>query len=960
MADPRLDRCLQMLAEERRARLALEQRVAKQERELDEGLEILSLMTELPQQTAALTQRLSAVEASVKSAEQLFDAGTRQADAVEAQLHRLEAAVCDDLGLSVGGPAASVRKGGGSPRQRGRSPFRGALRSISAEKLESSILAESTPERSAGRQAAAVSAAAASSQQAMAASMSDVMGTETAEAICEAFSGVIKDLRLKVESLDAAPARPDASPAVSALQQSHTALRRDLAVQTARSEKLGEGVSHVLDQLQQVSAFAGQAASLSSGQEDTLGRVRWLEETLGKGQESTAWGRAHEQTHWLFTQLDQKVTESLSKFETSHSAIAKEPLATRAEIEETNKAIDDISNAVADDLASLEAKNVELSEGLQSFGGVKLQEIMDTQFAVDEVLAEQLTKMARVEKVLKDQLDLEASLADSLDEMRASEEAQRMKRAENLFRRAMGKMLNATTASCFEAWKTMAAENKRQRVVVKKVVNRFRNRAMNSAFASWAGAARSARKHKQHEAWQAQEQAIQNVLSRLDPDGDGVVDQDEFTAWAKEQALRAELMAKQVNGALAELRESQAIVLEEQAEAVDELRDAIDQAVNQEELAERLDRIEQTVRREISSNVGGLSEQLVGDRQEMHAEMDAMKQQAAFFSAEEKTRRAEEIFRRALGRMKNMSSSKIFAAWHTMAKTRKGERLVARKVMKRMTNLNLSGCFGTWAGAVRALRNAKAQDLYNSQQKAIQDCLARLDPDRDGVVDQDEFTSWAHEQALRVELWEKRLEEALGELTRKVDQAVDEDTFADRLVRVEDQMEAQLSGAATSLAGEIGEMRALTEEMAQKERKRRIEGMARRAMGRMKNLSSSKVFAAWLKATQEGKRGKQMARKAISRFRNAWMSQCYNQWAGAVRISRKQRAEEIHEEQTSKLQAVLARLDPDGDGVVDQGEFTQWAQMQVSRFLIYQSPACLPIRSQSLLLCRRSVPRRGR
>ena len=135
-----------------------------------------------------------------------------------------------------------------------------------------------------------------------------------------------------------------------------------------------------------------------------------------------------------------------------------------------NKAMDDISNAVADDLASLESKNAELTEALQSFGGVKLQELMDAQFAVDEVLAEQLEKMARVEKVLKDQLDLEASLADSLDQMKENEEAQRMKQAENLFRRAMGKMINATTASCFEAWKTMAAENKRQRLVVKRVM----------------------------------------------------------------------------------------------------------------------------------------------------------------------------------------------------------------------------------------------------------------------------------------------------------------------------------------------------------------------------------------------------------------------------------------------------------------------------------------------------------
>ena len=60
-------------------------------------------------------------------------------------------------------------------------------------------------------------------------------------------------------------------------------------------------------------------------------------------------------------------------------------------------------------------------------------------------------------------------------EMKAQEEANRMKQAENLFRRAMGKMLNASTASCFEAWATKTAESVRQKELVRKVMRRFRN-----------------------------------------------------------------------------------------------------------------------------------------------------------------------------------------------------------------------------------------------------------------------------------------------------------------------------------------------------------------------------------------------------------------------------------------------------------------------------------------------------
>ena len=62
-----------------------------------------------------------------------------------------------------------------------------------------------------------------------------------------------------------------------------------------------------------------------------------------------------------------------------------------------------------------------------------------------------------------------------------------------------------------------------------------------SAFAcsaQWAGAVRAAVKQRQQELWDQQQASLQQVLSRLDPDGDGVVDQDEFTTWAQQQAVR--------------------------------------------------------------------------------------------------------------------------------------------------------------------------------------------------------------------------------------------------------------------------------------------------------------------------------------------------------------------------------------------------------------------------------------
>ena len=50
----------------------------------------------------------------------------------------------------------------------------------------------------------------------------------------------------------------------------------------------------------------------------------------------------------------------------------------------------------------------------------------------------------------------------------------------------------------------------------------------------------------------------------------------------------------------------------------------------------------------------------------------------------------------------------------------------------------------------------------------------------DGVVTEDKFTAWAKEQALRVELWERQLEDVLSKLSAQVEQSVDQETLSDR------------------------------------------------------------------------------------------------------------------------------------------------------------------------------------
>ena len=130
----------------------------------------------------------------------------------------------------------------------------------------------------------------------------------------------------------------------------------------------------MLEQLQQVSRFAAQTDALRHGHEETIRRVQRLEQKLSKEHEV-------------------KGLELERRYEALH-----------AELEESNKAMEEISHAVADDLLRLEAKDSELSDRLKSMGDVELQELQAAQFATDEALAEQGAKVSRMELVLQDQL----------------------------------------------------------------------------------------------------------------------------------------------------------------------------------------------------------------------------------------------------------------------------------------------------------------------------------------------------------------------------------------------------------------------------------------------------------------------------------------------------------------------------------------------------------------------------
>ena len=134
----------------------------------------------------------------------------------------------------------------------------------------------------------------------------------------------------------------------------------------------------------------------------------------------------------------------------------------------------------------------------------------------------------------------------------------------------------------------------------------------------------------------------------------------------------------------------------------------------------------------------------------------------------------------------------------------------------------------------------------------------------------------------------------------------------DRLSRVEEHISQRVSSTVDGLTDEIVEIRGFTQELAELEKRKRAESMFRRAVGRIRHTTSSKVFSAWRAKTIDRVRQRNLARRAISRFRNLWLGQAYDRWSGAVRYAQKKRQDMQLEEQAEQLQEVLSRLDPNG------------------------------------------------
>ena len=133
-------------------------------------------------------------------------------------------------------------------------------------------------------------------------------------------------------------------------------------------------------------------------------------------------------------------------------------------------------------------------------------------------------RLSLVEEQMKQHVSGNFSrISDEIGEIRSFTEdlaeQQRRKRAETLFRRAVGRIRHTVSSKVFTAWHTMAIERVRQRNLAKRAVGRFRNIWMGQAFDRWSGAVRIAQKKRHGMQLEEQAEQLHEVLSRLDPNG---------------------------------------------------------------------------------------------------------------------------------------------------------------------------------------------------------------------------------------------------------------------------------------------------------------------------------------------------------------------------------------------------------------------------------------------------------
>ena len=133
-------------------------------------------------------------------------------------------------------------------------------------------------------------------------------------------------------------------------------------------------------------------------------------------------------------------------------------------------------------------------------------------------------RLSRVEEHIKRQISGTVDgLADEIVEIREFTEElaeqEKRKRAEHLFRRAVGRIRHTLSAKVFTAWRAKTSESVRQRNLAKRAIGRFRNRWMGQAYNRWAGVVRIAQRKRQDMQLEEQAMQLQQVLSRLDPNG---------------------------------------------------------------------------------------------------------------------------------------------------------------------------------------------------------------------------------------------------------------------------------------------------------------------------------------------------------------------------------------------------------------------------------------------------------
>jgi hypothetical protein len=772
----------------------------------------------------------------------------------------------------------------------------------------------------------------------------------TAESICEAFAVVVKEMRGEIESFQEKHKREYG--ALQSELDGHLATRGS---QDATVQQLIAGVRNVESQLENAEAFAKQTNALTGGFNDTAQRLAWLESRLGKSGQPAGWEKSAEKLQWLMSQLDKTMKAELAKYSSAMAAARQGAAVDRAvlrrQLEGQQQSIDDISTAVrlhgTGEIACIASEAVVQVAGDLSTLTAELKGVNEShEFLLEELTGKQETFQQTTEQQLKQlnhQMSVEmkatvGELSSAFGEYQQQSEAERQlerqRRAEALKAKIVIRLKNMQIASCFGQWAHMTGECVVQKALVRKVAMRMKNMGLSQCFGHWAGMAREAKKQKQDKAWARQQDSLNVVMARLDPGGDGVVDKGEFTTWAQQQAVMVEMWKKEVQDALAEMNKKTA---------------------------------------QINRQMDAKTAHLAGAFGEFQQKSEDEKEL-------ERQRRAEALKAKIVMRMRNMQIASCFFQWADTAAGKAEQKALVRKVAMRIKNMGLSQCFGHWAGMAREAKKQKRDKAWARQQDSLNVVMARLDPGGDGVVDKVEFTTWAQQQAVMIEMWQQQVQDVLVEMNENTASHVSKDELERRLDRLEQNFSTNFQDQFGELSAAFGEYQQQSEAERQLERQRQAEALKAKIVIRLKNMQIASCFGQWVHMTGERAVQKALVRKVAMRMKNMGLSQCFSQWSGAVRTAKRekldaaamhkilirmksrkisiyfgqwtgnvrvaQRAKQEHTKARNDalLQQVLAQLEAD---VMGKGEFTAWAKQQQAKLMSLQDSMMMEMLSST-------------